>query len=344
MSTGRMRRIDEAIRQVIGEAVAGELKDPRVGFVTVTDVRTSADLSHARVYVSVLGDAPEQREATSEGLRSAHGYLQRRVAAQLRLKRTPTLSSSTTTRPTGRMRVDELIDGEESVTRWREQEGYREAVGERPRARTRAHPRGHALRARHAREPRRRRARLAGGNAGAAERTRQGLADVHRAASELPLPQEYRWFALDHLIQERPPDIAERTVVFLDCGNIDRNSAEVLRDGAHLLNVDHHHDNTHFGTLDYVVARRLLHGRDHLGSDARAGGRADARGRRGAVRRAGHRYRALHVREHGPRAHQMAAELIAAGVDSQAIYRGSTRTCLSPRSSCWTRARQRAAL
>ncbi len=91
MSTGRMRRVDEAIRQVIGEAVAGELKDPRVGFVTVTDVRTSADLSHARVYVSVLGDEP-QREATLDGLRSAHGYLQRRVASELHLKRTPTLT------------------------------------------------------------------------------------------------------------------------------------------------------------------------------------------------------------------------------------------------------------
>ena len=55
MTTGRMRRVDEAIRQVIGDAVAGELKDPRVGFVTVTDVRTSPDLRHARVYVSVLG-------------------------------------------------------------------------------------------------------------------------------------------------------------------------------------------------------------------------------------------------------------------------------------------------
>src|SRR5437870_3469209 len=61
MSSGRMRRVDEAIRQVIGDAVAGEVKDPRVGFVTVTDVRTSADLRHARVYVSVLGDAEQRR-------------------------------------------------------------------------------------------------------------------------------------------------------------------------------------------------------------------------------------------------------------------------------------------
>ncbi len=86
---------------------------------------------------------------------------------------------------------------------------------------------------------------------------------------DLPLPHEYRLFALDGLIQEPPGDIAGRTVVFLDCGNIDRNSASVLRDGAHLLNIDHHHDNTRFGTLNYVVAGRLVHRGDRLGPDAR---------------------------------------------------------------------------
>jgi ribosome-binding factor A len=104
-----MRRVDEAIRQVIGDAVAAELKDPRVGFVTVTDVRTSADLRHARVYVSVLGDA-EQREATMAGLRSAHGFLQGKVASELHLKRTPALElfyDDTTDRA---LRVDELIE------------------------------------------------------------------------------------------------------------------------------------------------------------------------------------------------------------------------------------------
>jgi ribosome-binding factor A len=110
-----MRRVDEAIRQVIGDAVAGNLKDPRVGFVTVTDVRTSADLRHARVYVSVLGDGggpsqPEQREDTLAGLRSAHGFLQGRIAAELRLKRTPTLEfvyDDTTDRA---LRVEALIE------------------------------------------------------------------------------------------------------------------------------------------------------------------------------------------------------------------------------------------
>ncbi|HXB65653.1 MAG TPA: 30S ribosome-binding factor RbfA [Solirubrobacteraceae bacterium] len=161
MSGGRMRRVDEAIRQVIGGAVAGELKDPRVGFVTVTDVKTSADLSHAHVYVSVLdetgiraagacppassetgtdwGDTRSARipksasaagacppassdelgrEQTLAGLRSAHGYLQGRIAAELHLKRTPTLDfiyDDTTDRA---MRLERLLsepegDGDE---------------------------------------------------------------------------------------------------------------------------------------------------------------------------------------------------------------------------------------
>jgi ribosome-binding factor A len=109
MSTGRMRRVDEAIRQVVGDALAGELKDPRVGFVTVTDVRTSADLSHARVYVSVLGDA-EIRQASMDGLDSAHGFLQRRVAGELRLKRTPTLEFAYDDTTDRALRVDALID------------------------------------------------------------------------------------------------------------------------------------------------------------------------------------------------------------------------------------------
>lgn len=110
-----MRRVDEAIRQVLGDALGAELKDPRVGFVTVTDVRTSADLRHARVYVSVIGDdgrtsEPEQREASLEGLRSAHGFLQGRVASELRLKRTPTLEFAYDDTTDRAMRVDELIE------------------------------------------------------------------------------------------------------------------------------------------------------------------------------------------------------------------------------------------
>ena len=86
----RMRRVNEAVREVLSDALTKDLKDPRVGFVTVTAVETSPDLRHARVFVSVLGDDAE-REASLEGLQSAHGYLQRRVAGELRLKHTPQL-------------------------------------------------------------------------------------------------------------------------------------------------------------------------------------------------------------------------------------------------------------
>lgn len=85
-----MRRVDEAMREVLSDVVTRELKDPRVGFVTVTDVKTSPDLRHARVFVSVLGDEAV-REASLEGLASAHGFLQGRLAASLRMKHTPQL-------------------------------------------------------------------------------------------------------------------------------------------------------------------------------------------------------------------------------------------------------------
>jgi ribosome-binding factor A len=90
MTADRMRRVDEAMREVLSDAITSELKDPRVGFVTVTSVDTAPDLRQARVFVSVLGTDPERRRSL-DGLRSAHGYLQRRVADQLRLKHTPTL-------------------------------------------------------------------------------------------------------------------------------------------------------------------------------------------------------------------------------------------------------------
>ncbi len=89
-SSGRMRRVDEAVREVLSAAITKDLKDPRIGFVTVTAVDTSPDLRHADVWVSVLGD-DTQRKLTIAGLQSAHGLLQREVARQLRLKHTPQL-------------------------------------------------------------------------------------------------------------------------------------------------------------------------------------------------------------------------------------------------------------
>ncbi len=74
------------------------------------------------------------------------------------------------------------------------------------------------------------------------------------APDEFPLPSEYRWVELDGLVTEPPADLAERVVVFLDCGNIDRISAVAFQHaGARVLNVDHHHDNTLFGDVNHVV-------------------------------------------------------------------------------------------
>jgi ribosome-binding factor A len=103
-----MRRVDEAIRQVIGETLR-DLKDPRVGFVTVTDVKTSTDLSHARVYVSVYG-SERVRADTIAGLRHAHGFLQGRIGRELRLKRTPALDFAYDDTGERALRLDALID------------------------------------------------------------------------------------------------------------------------------------------------------------------------------------------------------------------------------------------
>ena len=141
-------------------------------------------------------------------------------------------------------------------------------------------------------------------------------------ADECPLPQEYRFFSLAGRIEEPPADLAERTIVFLDCGNLERNPAEAFqRPGAHILNIDHHHDNTGFGTVNHVVPEAsctaeiiwdLIPG---LGvelteeiAEALYVGLVTDTGR-------------FMYQNTTARAHRMAAELIEAGVDVHEIYR-----------------------
>jgi ribosome-binding factor A len=109
MSGDRMRRVDEAMREVLAVAITTEIKDPRVGFVTVTAVETSPDLRHARVFVSVLGTDPVRRR-TMQGLRAAHGFLQKRVARELRLKHTPTLDFAYDDTAESAQRIQELLE------------------------------------------------------------------------------------------------------------------------------------------------------------------------------------------------------------------------------------------
>ena len=103
-----MRRVNESVRAVLAEAV-GELKDPRIGFVTVTGVETTADLRQANVFVSVLG-SERKRAKSLAGLEAAHGVLQRRVARELRMKRTPQLAFEYDPSAERGVRMAKLID------------------------------------------------------------------------------------------------------------------------------------------------------------------------------------------------------------------------------------------
>ncbi|HTP20888.1 MAG TPA: bifunctional oligoribonuclease/PAP phosphatase NrnA [Solirubrobacteraceae bacterium] len=141
-------------------------------------------------------------------------------------------------------------------------------------------------------------------------------------AADLPLPHEYQFFVLSGLVSAPPDDLDERTIVFLDCGNLERNPAEAFRrPGSHIVNIDHHHDNTLFGTVNYVhpeasctaeIVWDLMSG---LGvkptlniAEALYVGLITDTGR-------------FMYENTGPRAHEMAADLIEAGVDVHEIYR-----------------------
>jgi ribosome-binding factor A len=111
VTSDRMRRVDEAVREVLSDAISKQVKDPRVGFVTVTAVETAPDLRRARVFVSVLGDGGVRKRSMA-GLQSAHGVLQRVVARELRLKHTPTLEFVYDDTSERGMRIARLIDEE----------------------------------------------------------------------------------------------------------------------------------------------------------------------------------------------------------------------------------------
>jgi len=106
--TESMRRVNESVRQVLAEALP-ELKDPRIGLVTVTGVDTASDLRHAVVFVSVLG-SEKRRAATLRGLEAAHGLLQAQLARQLRMKRTPQLTFEYDPSVERGVRMSQLID------------------------------------------------------------------------------------------------------------------------------------------------------------------------------------------------------------------------------------------
>jgi ribosome-binding factor A len=109
MPTDRMRRVNEAVREVLSARIAEGLDDPRIGFVTVTAVETSPDLRHARVFVSVLG-SEQERADTLAGLESSHGFLQQTISREVRMKHTPTLEFVYDASIDRGMRISELLE------------------------------------------------------------------------------------------------------------------------------------------------------------------------------------------------------------------------------------------
>lgn len=103
-----MRRVNEAIKEIIGTALTKDIKDPRIGFVTLTGVDTAPDLSQAKVFYSVYG-RQRQKEATLAGLKAARPYLQRRISDELKLKRTPTLEFLYDTSVDRGMRIQAML-------------------------------------------------------------------------------------------------------------------------------------------------------------------------------------------------------------------------------------------
>ncbi|HEX4527414.1 MAG TPA: 30S ribosome-binding factor RbfA [Gaiellaceae bacterium] len=104
----RMRRVNESVRAVVAEGL-GDLKDPRIGMVTVTGAVVSPDLGEARIFVSVFG-SEKKRRATLAGLDSARGVLQAKINRELSLRRTPTLSFAYDDSVERGVRMTKLID------------------------------------------------------------------------------------------------------------------------------------------------------------------------------------------------------------------------------------------
>jgi bifunctional oligoribonuclease and PAP phosphatase NrnA len=158
-------------------------------------------------------------------------------------------------------------------------------------------------------------------------------------ANEFPLPYEYAFFEFEDLITEVPADVGDRTIVFLDCGNFDRNAVEI--GDAPILNLDHHHDNTHFGTINHVVAEASCTAEivwDLMrGLDVALTPRIAEALYVGLVTDTGR----FMYENTGPAAHVMAADLIEAGVDVHDIYRRLYEGVPEPKLALLTRALER---
>ena len=241
-----MRRVNEAVKQVLSEAIP-TLKDPRIGFVTVTTVETTSDLDHAKVWVSVLG-GEGQRKRTLRALDGAAGVLQGRIGKELGLRRTPRLEFVYDRAVEHGVRMTQLIDElapppTETTMPPSDMDAVVGTLRTQERFVVTSHdnPDGDAL--------------------GSLLATHLALVQLGKDSVMVlggpqPLPGEYAFLQLGErgLLREAPADVAERVLVAVDCAQESRVVESGLVDSAALIvNVDHHHDNTRFGAVNLVV-------------------------------------------------------------------------------------------
>jgi len=243
--SGRMRRVNEAVKQVLSEAIPS-LKDPRIGFVTVTTVETTTDLDHAKVWVSVFG-GENQRKKTLEALDGAAGVLQGRIGKELGLRRTPRLEFVYDRAVEQGVRMTRLIDELAPPTETTMPSSDIDAVVEALRAGDRFvvtshdNPDGDAL--------------------GSLFATHLALSSLGKDSvmvlgGEQPLSGEFGFLRLEEqgLLRAAPDDVSDRVLVAVDCAQESRIvEPTLLGSSTTTLNIDHHHDNTRFGDVDLVV-------------------------------------------------------------------------------------------
>ena len=243
--SGRMRRVDEALKQVLSETIP-TLKDPRIGFVTVTAVETTSDLDHAKVWVSVLGGESQQKK-TLRALDGAAGVLQGRIGKELGLRRTPRLEFVYDRAVEQGVRMTRLIDELAPPTETTMPSSDIDAVVEALRAGDRFvvtshdNPDGDAL-----------------GSLLAMHLALVSLGkdSVMVLGGEQPLPGEFGFLRLEEqaLLRAAPDDVSDRVLVAVDCAQESRIvEPTLLGSSTTTLNIDHHHDNTRFGDVDLVV-------------------------------------------------------------------------------------------
>ena len=294
MTGDRMRRVDEAMREVLSDAITSEIKDPRVGFVTVTAVETSArPAPRPRVRLRArrrgrsggarwTGCSPRTASCSARRGRAAP-QAHADAGVRLRRHRRPRDADQRAARRGGR-----ICERRERCRASREQLSSTSCAP--PTAScstTHEHPDGDAL-----------------GSLAAMQQVLTALgkdALAFLAADEFPLPYEYRFLELDALVTEPPDDLGARTLVFLDCGNIDRTPADALKH-EDAPDPQHRPPPRQHALRDGQPRRPDASCTAEMVWDLMRGARrgADAGDRRGAVRRPGHRHRPLHVREHRP--------------------------------------------